>query len=68
MEMDRMLRPEGAVIIRENVDMLSEVGSIASGMKWDIKLIDHEEGPHLSEKVLFGVKKYWVAGSENTEK
>ncbi|KAJ1699540.1 hypothetical protein LUZ63_008052 [Rhynchospora breviuscula] len=67
LEMDRILRPEGAVIIRENIDILSKVGNIAIGMRWDIKLVDHEDGPHLSEKVMFGVKKYWVGGSRNTK-
>jgi Putative S-adenosyl-L-methionine-dependent methyltransferase len=56
--MDRILRPEGTVIIRENIDILSKVGSITTGMRWDSKIVDHEDGPHLSEKVLFAVKKY----------
>lgn len=67
--MDRILRPEGTVIIRENnIDILTKLQSITSGMRWDTRLVDHEDGPHLSENALFGVKKYWVGGSQNTQK
>lgn len=64
--MDRILRPEGAVILRDHVDVLTQVKRIASGMRWNIKMVDHEDGPLIPEKVLFGVKKYWVAGDNNS--
>lgn len=64
LEMDRILRPEGAVIIRDHVGVLMKVNTVAQGMRWKTKMEDHEDGPLVSEKVLFAVKKYWVAGDE----
>jgi hypothetical protein len=61
-EMDRILRPEGAVIIRDEVDVLMKVKKIIGGMRWDAKMVDHEDGPLVPQKILVAVKQYWVAG------
>ncbi|KAJ7970001.1 S-adenosyl-L-methionine-dependent methyltransferases superfamily protein [Quillaja saponaria] len=61
LEMDRVLRPEGSVIIRDDVDILMKVKSIISRMEWDSQIVDHEDGPLEREKLLFAVKKYWTA-------
>lgn len=66
LEMDRILRPEGAVIIRDEVDVLNKVQKIVRGIRWDFKLTDHEDGPLVPEKILIAVKKYWVAGENNS--
>ncbi|EFJ21569.1 hypothetical protein SELMODRAFT_443549 [Selaginella moellendorffii] len=63
LEMDRILRPEGAVIIRDEVDVLNKVKRIASGMKWESRMVDHETGPFNREKILVSVKSYWVGES-----
>ncbi|KAK4762846.1 hypothetical protein SAY86_008614 [Trapa natans] len=65
-EMDRILRPEGAVIFRDEVDVLNKVHKIVSGMRWDTKMVDHEDGPLVPEKILIAVKQYWVAGGNST--
>lgn len=66
-EMDRILRPEGAVIIRDEVDMLVKVKKIVTGMRWETRMVDHEDGPLVSEKILVAVKQYWtVDGGNNT--
>ncbi|RAL48423.1 hypothetical protein DM860_005847 [Cuscuta australis] len=65
-EMDRILRPEGAVIIRDEVDVLVKVKKIIGGMRWDFKLIDHEDGPLIPEKILVAVKQYWTVGGTNS--
>lgn len=65
LEMDRILRPEGAVIVRDQVEVLIKVKKLASGMRWDTKMADHEDGPHVTEKVLYAVKQYWVGGGES---
>lgn len=64
--MDRILRPEGAVILRDNVDVLIKAGKIIGGMKWDFKLMDHEDGPLVPEKILVAVKKYWTVEDNNS--
>ncbi|KAL6131984.1 hypothetical protein ACLB2K_070356 [Fragaria x ananassa] len=61
LEMDRILRPEGSVIIRDDVDVLVKIKSIIDHMDWDSQIADHEDGPHEREKLLFAVKKYWTA-------
>lgn len=65
-EMDRILRPEGTVIIRDQVHVLDKVKRIIAGMRWNTKMVDTEDGPLLPEKILFAVKQYWVAGENNT--
>ncbi|XP_002511570.2 probable methyltransferase PMT2 [Ricinus communis] len=66
LEMDRILRPEGTVIFRDQVDVLIKVKRIVGGMRWNTKMVDHEDGPLVPEKVLFAVKRYWVAGDNNS--
>ncbi|KAJ8452341.1 hypothetical protein Cgig2_006146 [Carnegiea gigantea] len=66
LEMDRILRPEGGIIFRDEVDVLMKVKRLAGGMRWSTKMVDHEDGPLLTEKVLFVVKQYWVAGEDNS--
>ncbi|XP_050379233.1 probable methyltransferase PMT2 [Argentina anserina] len=66
LEMDRILRPEGAVIIRDHMDVLAKVSRTVKGMRWKTKTVDHEDGPLVSEKVLFAVKQYWVSGENNS--
>lgn len=66
LEMDRILRPEGAVIFRDDADILGQVKRIVSGMRWKTKMVDHEDGPLISKKVLFAVKRYWVVGDNNS--
>ncbi|XP_077237163.1 putative methyltransferase PMT2 [Tasmannia lanceolata] len=66
LEMDRILRPEGAVIFRDNVDVLNKVRKVVSGIRWDTKMLDHEDGPLVPEKILVAVKRYWVGGGGNS--
>ncbi|KAK3143945.1 hypothetical protein QOZ80_4AG0306960 [Eleusine coracana subsp. coracana] len=64
LEMDRILRPEGTVIIRDDVDLLVKIKSIADGMRWNSQIVDHEDGPLVREKILLVVKRYWTLGDE----
>jgi hypothetical protein len=68
LEMDRILRPEGAVIIRDDVDVLLKVKNIGNGLEWDSVIVDHEDGPLEREKLLFAVKKYWTAPAASSHK
>ncbi|CAN6484601.1 unnamed protein product [Victoria cruziana] len=67
LEMDRILRPEGAVFFRDGVDVLHKVKTMVSGMRWSTKLVDHEDGPLVSEKILVAVKRYWVGNNTAQE-
>lgn len=64
LEMDRILRPEGAVILRDSVEVLTKVRRTLAGMRWKSKLLDHEDGPLVPEKLLVAVKDYWVGSKE----
>ncbi|XP_044971737.1 probable methyltransferase PMT2 [Hordeum vulgare subsp. vulgare] len=64
LEMDRILRPEGTVILRDNVEVLNKVRRTVAGMRWKSKLLDHEDGPLVPEKLLIAVKEYWVGSKE----
>lgn len=63
--MDRILRPEGIVILRDGVDIMNKVKKIAAGIRWDVKLMDHEDGPLVPEKIMVAVKQYWVVSSSS---
>ncbi|GBG60592.1 hypothetical protein CBR_g8613 [Chara braunii] len=43
-EMDRILRPEGVAIIRDEVWLLRSVARIAEGMKWEVRFAKTEDG------------------------
>ncbi|RVX00164.1 putative methyltransferase PMT14 [Vitis vinifera] len=50
LEMDRILRPEGAVMFRDEVDVLIKVKKIAKGMRWNTNMMDHEDGPLVQKR------------------
>ena len=66
MEMDRILRPEGTAFLRDEVDVLNKVRKIVGGMRWETKLVDHDDGPLVPEKILVAVKQYWVGSGGNS--
>lgn len=61
LEMDRILRPQGSVIIRDDVDVLTKVKNVVDGLQWDNRMTDHEEGPLVREKLIVATKQYWTA-------
>lgn len=61
LELDRMLRPEGTVILRDTMDVLAKVQSITQRMRWKSQVMDHESGSFNPEKILVAVKTYWTA-------
>jgi Putative S-adenosyl-L-methionine-dependent methyltransferase len=65
LEMDRILRPEGTIVFRDDVDILVKTKSIADRMRWQSQIVDHENGPHVREKLLLVVKTYWTAEDQN---
>ncbi|XP_058210977.1 probable methyltransferase PMT15 [Rhododendron vialii] len=61
LEMDRILRPRGSIILRDDVNILSDIKSIIDGLQWETRMADSEGGPHVREKLLFAVKMYWTS-------
>lgn len=68
LEMDRILRPEGSVIIRDDVDVLVKLKRMIDGMNYDSQIVDHEDGPLVRQKLLFAVKSYWTAPSPSNHR
>lgn len=66
LEMDRILRPEGVVLIRDEVEVVNKVKKIVKGMRWDTKMADHDDGPLVPEKILVATKQYWVGSAKNS--
>ncbi|XP_057531795.1 probable methyltransferase PMT15 [Amaranthus tricolor] len=61
LEMDRILRPEGCVIFRDDIDVLVKVKNNIEEMQWNSIIFDHEDGPMNREKIMVAVKQYWTA-------
>ncbi|CAK7346899.1 unnamed protein product [Dovyalis caffra] len=57
LEMDRMLRPGGAVYIRDSISVMGELQEIATAVRWVCTLRDTGEGPHASWKILLCDKR-----------
>ncbi|XP_057527814.1 probable methyltransferase PMT16 [Amaranthus tricolor] len=65
LEMDRILRPEGSVIFRDDVDVLVQIKKITDALQWNSRIVNHEDGPLQREKLLFATKSYWTAPKPN---
>eukprot|EP00268_Persea_americana_P052072 TRINITY_DN5812_c0_g1_i1.p1 TRINITY_DN5812_c0_g1~~TRINITY_DN5812_c0_g1_i1.p1 ORF type:complete len:622 (-),score=86.83 TRINITY_DN5812_c0_g1_i1:182-2047(-) len=52
-EMDRVLRPEAAVIIRDHVDVITKAKLVADQVRWHSWISHSELGPFHPEKILF---------------
>jgi hypothetical protein len=59
LEMDRVLRPTGYAIIRDNPYFLDSVATIAKGMRWTCDRHDTENKDNEKEKLLICHKKLW---------
>ncbi|KAL5231285.1 hypothetical protein ABZP36_030061 [Zizania latifolia] len=60
LEMDRITRPKGFIIIRDENDILSEINGLAPKFLWDVTthMLENEESK--PEKVLICRKKFWA--------
>lgn len=52
-EMDRILRPEGAIVIRDHVDVIVKAKHVADQLRWHSWISHSENGPFHPEKILF---------------
>ncbi|KAL6987238.1 hypothetical protein U1Q18_012989 [Sarracenia purpurea var. burkii] len=60
LEMDRVIRPQGMIIIRDEESIISRIRSIAPKFLWDVEshLLENEE--KITESVLICRKKFWA--------
>lgn len=54
-EVDRILRPEGKLIVRDNVETIAEVENMAKSLHWNVRLSYNKdnEGLLCVEKTLW---------------
>ncbi|KAL0373634.1 UNVERIFIED_CONTAM: putative methyltransferase PMT13 [Sesamum radiatum] len=58
-EIDRMLRPKGTVIIRDSPEVIDKLGHISHALRWTTSVHDKEPGSHGKERVLVATKGLW---------
>eukprot|EP00249_Psilotum_nudum_P013575 c24404_g1_i1 orf=734-2785(-) len=58
-EMDRILRPGGWVLIREPSDMILKLDALARSVRWSTRILDDENGPFGKNKLLACRKQLW---------
>ncbi|CAL0308189.1 unnamed protein product [Lupinus luteus] len=58
-EMDRILRPEGTVVIRDTPEVIERVARVASAVRWRPTIHDKEPESHSREKILVATKTFW---------
>ena len=68
LEMDRILRPEGGMIIRDDLDMIVKIMKMLHKMQYTATIVDHEDGPLEREKLLMAKKQYWTAPNPALDK
>ncbi|GLU00608.1 hypothetical protein SLE2022_179610 [Rubroshorea leprosula] len=62
-EMDRMLRPEGTVVIRGSPEVIDKVGHIAHAVRWTATIYEKEPESQGREKILVATKTFWKLSS-----
>nr|GMD62385.1 probable methyltransferase PMT13 [Ipomoea batatas] len=62
-EIDRMLRPQGTVVIRDSPHVIESVERIARVVRWTASIHEDEPGSHGTEKILVATKKIWTPSS-----
>ncbi|PWA98861.1 S-adenosyl-L-methionine-dependent methyltransferase [Artemisia annua] len=60
LEMDRLIRPQGFIIIRDNESIISRIRDIAPKFLWDVNSYVLENHQTQSEPVLICRKKFWA--------
>ncbi|KAK4839670.1 hypothetical protein QYF36_023878 [Acer negundo] len=60
LEMDRIIRPQGFIIIRDEESITSRICDLAPKFLWDVELHSLENKEKKMETVLIGRKKFWA--------
>lgn len=62
-EVDRILRPEGTVLIRGTPEVINKISRIAQSLRWMVNIHNSERESVGREKILVAVKKLHVLQS-----
>ncbi|XP_019058134.1 PREDICTED: probable methyltransferase PMT20 [Tarenaya hassleriana] len=66
LEMDRILRPNGYVIIRESNYYMEAIATITKAMRWGCRREETETASLNNEKVLVCQKKLWYSSNQSS--
>ena len=58
-EMDRILRPEGTVLVRDSPEVIDKVARIARAVRWTATIHQKEPESNGREKILVATKNFW---------
>ena len=58
-EIDRMLRPEGTLVIRDTPEAIERAARIARAVRWRPTIHEKELESHSNEKILVATKTLW---------
>ncbi|KAF6154468.1 hypothetical protein GIB67_028360 [Kingdonia uniflora] len=64
-EIDRILRPEGTVVVRDSPEVLEKVKRIAGAIRWTAQIHEKEPKSSGNEKILVATKKLWQLQSSS---
>ncbi|KAJ7962318.1 S-adenosyl-L-methionine-dependent methyltransferases superfamily protein [Quillaja saponaria] len=64
-EIDRILRPEGTVVVRDTPEVIEKVARIARAVRWLATIHDEEPESHAREKILVATKTVWKLSSSS---
>lgn len=60
-EMDRILRPEGTVVVRDSPEVIDKVNRVAHAMRWTTAIHEKEAESSGRERILVATKPLWMA-------
>jgi methylase of polypeptide subunit release factors len=66
-EMDRILRPEGTVIIRDSPGMVARVVKVAKAIRWSFEISEAEPGAPGKEQIFVARKEFWKVDNIATQ-
>ncbi|KAL6569473.1 putative pectin methyltransferase qua3 [Orobanche minor] len=64
-EIDRILRPEGTVIVRDSPEVIDKIEHISRAIRWASSIHITEPESHGKEKILVATKKLWKLPSSS---
>lgn len=59
-EMDRILRPEGTVVVRDSYEVIDKVIQIAHAIRWTAEVHTSEPESRSDERILVATKTFWT--------
>lgn len=65
LEMDRLLRPEGTVVVRDSPEIVAKMNQISGSLRWKSTIHDTEPESQGRDRILVAKKTYWTLPSSS---